>query len=183
MDFLLQPVSFCRSLSGFRAKLSRLPTNYARRRPSDVTDTKTCVCAGGREHARTENGACGVLWAREREEIREISRRVTNRARTVNVIGHGYLPATLVADLVEELVSCLADAFHSLDVQYRQIRMGDVPAFRGDLVFGDPVLDFRAVNARSGAQPGGPSWRERGDHGQLRDRALTDAGPTSAFHP
>src|SRR5256885_3757204 len=92
MDFLLQPVSFCRSLSGFRAKLSRLPTNYARRRPSDVTDTKTCVCAGGREHARTENGACGVLWAREREEIREISRRVTNRARTVNVIGHGYLP-------------------------------------------------------------------------------------------
>src|SRR5213080_3460304 len=73
MDFLLQPVSFCRSLSGFRAKLSRLPTNYARRRPSDVTDTKTCVCAGGREHARTENGACGVLWAREREEIREIS--------------------------------------------------------------------------------------------------------------
>ena len=99
------------------------------------------------------------------------------------MIGHGYLPATLVADLVEELVSCLADAFHSLDVPYRQIRMGDVPAFRGDLVFGDPVLDFRAVNARSGAQPGGPSWRERGDHGQLRDRALTDAGPTSAFHP
>ena len=125
--------------------------------------------------------------------------------------------------------------------------MGDVPAFGGDLVFGDPVLDFRAVNARpafparkedvhfigdlrhevvdvdvpvavvgsgeeqlfvqkhethvvdsphpvsvvkdavpqlqQGAQPGGPSWRERGDHGQLRDRALTDAGPTSAFHP
>src|SRR5256885_8832612 len=57
-------------------------------------------------------------------------------------------PATLVADLVEELVSCLADAFHSLDVPYRQIRMGDVPAFGGDLVFGDPVLDFRAVNAR-----------------------------------
>src|SRR5438046_2762800 len=158
-------------------------------------------------------------------------------------------PATLVADLVEELVSCLADAFHSLDVPYRQIRLGEVPAFGGALVFVHPVPDTRAVNARpavaagkedvhfigdlrhdvvdvdvpvavigsgeeqlfvldqkhetqvvdsphpvsvvkdavpqlqQGAQPGGPSWRERGDHGQLRDRALTDAGPTSAFHP
>src|SRR5256885_15938499 len=120
MDFLLQPVSFCRSLSGFRAKLSRLPTNYARRRPSDVTDTKTCVCAG-----------------------------------------MATSPATLVADLVEELVSCLADAFHSLDVPYRQIRMGDVPAFGGDLVFGDPVLDFRAVNARSEERRVGKECRSR----------------------
>src|SRR5262249_41233573 len=45
-----------------------------------------------------------------------------------------------LCNLVEELLSGLADALHAVDVPYRQIRMGDVPAFCRDLVLGDPVF-------------------------------------------
>src|SRR5262245_5080764 len=152
-------------------------------------------------------------------------------------------------NLVEKLLSGLADALYAVDVPHRQIRMGDVPAFCRDLMLGDPVFHLRAVNPRpafparkedvhfvgnlrhevldvdvpvavigggeeqlgvvvqkhethvvdgadpvrvvkvavpqlqQGAQSGGPAWCERGDHGQLRDLALTAAGPASAFHP
>src|SRR5215470_15610723 len=50
-------------------------------------------------------------------------------------------------NLVEELLSGLADALHAVDVPHRQIRMGDVPTFCCDLVVRDPVFHLRAVNA------------------------------------
>ena len=47
------------------------------------------IFAGRREHAHGENGARGILRAREREEVADIGRGVANRPRTVNMIGHG----------------------------------------------------------------------------------------------
>src|SRR5262245_44699193 len=45
-----------------------------------------------------------------------------------------------LSNLVEEFFSGLADALHAVDVPYRQVRMGDVPAFCRDLVLSDPVF-------------------------------------------
>src|SRR5262249_1860325 len=45
-----------------------------------------------------------------------------------------------LSNLVEKFLSGLADALHAVDVPYRQIRVGDVPAFCRDLVLSDPVL-------------------------------------------
>src|SRR5262249_22658099 len=51
-------------------------------------------------------------------------------------------------NLVEEFLSGLADALHVGDVPYRQIGMGDVPAFGRDLVLDDPVFHLWAANPR-----------------------------------
>src|SRR5262245_13371096 len=45
-----------------------------------------------------------------------------------------------LCNLVEEFLGGLADALDVVDVPYRQIRMGDVPAFCRDLVLSDPVF-------------------------------------------
>src|SRR5215831_12562510 len=154
-----------------------------------------------------------------------------------------------LSNLVEEFLNGLADALHTGDVPYRQIRMGDVPTFGRDLMLSDPVFHLGTANSRPafpgrkedvhfvgdlrhevldvgvplavvgsreeqlrvvvqkhethvvdganpvrvvevavprlqhGAQPRGSATRERGDQRQLRDLALTAAGPTGAFHP
>src|SRR6185295_6795166 len=43
-------------------------------------------------------------------------------------------------DLVEELVHRLGDPLVPLDLRYRQVRIGDIPAFRGDLMLGEVIL-------------------------------------------
>ena len=61
--------------------------------------------------------------------------------------GHGAFPAELVADLVKELVDGLADALQPSRLRDRQV-IGDVPAFRGDLMLGEVVLRMRAADPR-----------------------------------
>src|SRR5262249_9852993 len=53
-----------------------------------------------------------------------------------------------LSNLVEKFLSGLADALHVGDVPYRQIGMGDVPAFGRDLVLDDPVFHLWAANPR-----------------------------------
>src|SRR5215467_8903842 len=50
-------------------------------------------------------------------------------------------------NLVEEFLGGLADALQAQDMPHGEIRMGDVPANRRDLVFGNPVLYLGAANA------------------------------------
>src|SRR6516165_10570970 len=77
-----------------------------------------------------------------------------------------------LSNLVEEFLSGLADALHAVDVPYRQIRMGHVPAFCCDLVLGDPVFHLRAANPRPAF-----TWGEEDVHlvGYLR-REVIDIG-------
>src|SRR5258708_16511089 len=53
-----------------------------------------------------------------------------------------------LSNLVEEFFSGLANALHAVDVPYRQIGMGDVPALCRDLMIGDKVFHLRVVDAR-----------------------------------
>ena len=48
---------------------------------------------------------------------------------------------SLFADLVEEFVQRLADALEPSGLRHRQIRTGDVPGIRRELVLNEPVLD------------------------------------------
>jgi hypothetical protein len=54
----------------------------------------------------------------------------------------------LVADLVQELVQCLADPLEPSRIHSSQIRAGDVPRLRRGLVFDEPVFYRWAVNPR-----------------------------------
>src|SRR5207245_9452150 len=53
-----------------------------------------CVVTGRRENARGEDDARGALRTREREQIGEVGRGLTNRPRTINVIGHLWPPSS-----------------------------------------------------------------------------------------
>src|SRR5215831_10240745 len=94
-----------------------------------------------------------VSASASKESRRRIPRRITCRA---SFLGSGPLrtgPPTndeppRLSNLVEEFLSGLADALHVGDVPYRQIGMGDVPAFGRDLVLGDPVFHLWAANPR-----------------------------------
>src|SRR5215510_540573 len=62
-----------------------------------------------------------------------------------------------LSNLVEEFFNRLTRALHACGLRHRQIRMGDKPAFCGDLVRDDPILDLRAANP-------GPAFQRREDH-------------------
>ena len=49
-------------------------------------------------------------------------------------MGASFCGLDLAGDLVQELIHRLADALQSCNLSHRQIRMGDVPALRRDLV-------------------------------------------------
>src|SRR5262249_26503619 len=53
-----------------------------------------------------------------------------------------------LSNLVEEFLKRLAGALEFSSLRYRQIGMGDVPAFCRDLVLVDPVFHLRAANPR-----------------------------------
>src|SRR5262249_17757248 len=59
-------------------------------------------------------------------------------------------PGALVGltNLVEEFVDRLADTLQPFDLRHRQIGIGDVPAFRRDLVFDEVILRSWTANAR-----------------------------------
>src|SRR4029453_16948152 len=52
------------------------------------------ILAGRRENAHGEDGARRVLGTRERKEVGNVARRLANRARTINVIGHCWPPSS-----------------------------------------------------------------------------------------
>ena len=51
-------------------------------------------------------------------------------------------------NLVEEFVSCLADALQPLDLSQSEIRIGDEPAFCRDLVLNEVILRSGVANPR-----------------------------------
>jgi hypothetical protein len=57
-------------------------------------------------------------------------------------------------DFVEELLHRLADALVPLDLRHGEVRIGDIPAFRRDLMLDQVILRSRAANAWP-AVPGG----------------------------
>src|SRR5262249_33919327 len=59
----------------------------------------------------------------------------------------GPMPLWL-SNLVEEFVQSLADTLQPENLRHRQIRIGDVPAFRRDLVLDEVILRSRTANAR-----------------------------------
>src|SRR5262245_35576621 len=64
-----------------------------------------------------------------------------------------------LADLVKKFVHGLAYALQPLNLRHSQIRIGDVPAFCRDLMFGEVILRSWAANARP-AVPGGVDYVE-----------------------
>src|ERR1700733_6004549 len=55
--------------------------------------------------------------------------------------------AARLSNFVEEFVHCLADAPEPENLRYREIRICDVPAFRGDLMLDEVILRFWTANA------------------------------------
>src|SRR5262245_39885352 len=53
-----------------------------------------------------------------------------------------------LSNFVEEFVNRLADALEPENLGHRQIWIGDIPAFRRDLVLGEVILRSWTANAR-----------------------------------